>query len=379
MAGLSSQSLAVGPVVARVAPGFESGTVMQRVKLGGSDVEVSEICLGTMTFGNQTGQDDAFAQLSRALDVGISFIDTAEMYPVNPVRAETVGVTEEIVGRWLTATGNRGAVEIATKITGPSPIVRDGAPFDGAIVGAAIDASLRRLQSDHIDLYQLHWPVRGGYAFRQNWGYDPSAQSKQQVLDHMADVLGALEDARRAGKIRAVGLSNESAWGLARWCDVADRIGAPRMAAIQNEYSLLYRLYDTDLAEAAVNEDVTLLSYSPLAAGLLTGKYTGGAMPDGSRAAVDMAHDGPGNLGGRRTPQAIAAVDAYQALAREHGVDLIQMAIAWQLTRPFKVVPIIGATDLTQLEHLIAGLGRTLHDDLLAGIAELHRQYPLPY
>ncbi len=352
---------------------------MNRVKLGGSDIEVSEICLGTMTFGNQTAQDDAFAQLSRALDVGISFFDTAEMYPVNPVRAETVGVTEEIVGRWLAATGNRGAVEIATKITGPSPFVRDGAPFDGATVSAAIDASLRRLQSDSIDLYQLHWPVRGGYAFRQNWGYDASGQSKQQTLDHMADVLGALANARKAGKIRAIGLSNESAWGLTRWCDVADAIGAPRMAAIQNEYSLLYRLYDTDLAEAAVNEDVTLLSYSPLAAGLLTGKYTGGAMPGGSRAAVDLGHDGPGNLGGRKTPQAVAAVDAYRDLARAHGLDLIQMAIAWQLTRPFKVVPIIGATDLAQLQHLIAGLGRVLPDDLLTRIEKLHKQYPLPY
>ena len=352
---------------------------MNRVTLGSSDIEVSQICLGTMTFGNQTAQDDAFAQMSRALDVGISFFDTAEMDPVTPVRAETVGATEEIVGRWLAATGNRGAVEIATKITGPSPTVRDGAPFDGATVTTAIEASLRRLQSDHIDLYQLHWPVRGSYAFRQNWTYDPSAQSKQQTLDHMADVLGALDRAQQAGKIRAVGLSNESAWGLTRWCDVADRIGAPRMASIQNEYSLLYRLYDTDLAEVAVNEDVTLLSYSPLAAGLLSGKYTGGAVPDGSRAAVDRDHDGPGNLGGRRTPQGIAAVDAYQALARAHGLDLIHMAIAWQLTRPFKVVPIIGATDLTQLEHLIAGLGRTLPDDLLAGIAELHRQYPLPY
>lgn len=352
---------------------------MNRVKLGGSDVEVSEICLGTMTFGNQTGQDDAFAQMNRALDVGISFFDTAEMYPVNPVRAEKVGMTEEIVGHWLAATGNRDAVEIATKITGPSPFVRDSAPFDGATVSAAIDASLRRLQSDYVDLYQLHWPVRGHYAFRQNWTYDPSAQSKQQTLDHMADVLGALEAARSAGKIRAVGLSNESAWGLTRWCDVAGRIGAPRLAAIQNEYSLLYRLYDTDLAEAAVNEDVTLLSYSPLAAGLLTGKYTGGAMPDGSRAAVDVAHDGPGNLGGRKTPQAVAAVDAYHALAREHGVDLIHLAIAWQPTRPFKVVPIIGATSLAQLEHLIAGLGKPLTDALLAGVADLHRQYPLPY
>jgi aryl-alcohol dehydrogenase-like predicted oxidoreductase len=352
---------------------------MNRVKLGGSDVEVSEICLGTMTFGNQTAEDEAHAQMDAALDVGMTFMDCAEMYPVNPVRRETVGVSEEVIGRWLARTGHRDRVEIATKITGPSQIVRDGAPFDGATVRACIDASLKRLQTDRIDLYQLHWPVRGSYGFRQNWTYDPSGQDKAQTLDHMADVLEAMADGVRAGKLRAVGLSNESAWGLARWCDVADRIGGPRMAAIQNEYSLLYRMYDTDLAEAAVNEDVTLLAYSPLAAGLLSGKYDGGTVPDGSRAAVDQANGGKGDLGGRRTARAVEASAAYGALAAEHGWDVIHMAIAWQLTRPFKTVPIIGATTLPQLRHLIAGLGHPLPDELRRGIERLHRAYPMTY
>ncbi|MCZ0960436.1 aldo/keto reductase [Paracoccus benzoatiresistens] len=352
---------------------------MKRVTLGGSPVEVSEICLGTMTFGNQTAEAEAHAQIDRALDAGITFIDTAEMYPVNPVRRETIGLTETLVGNWLARAGNRDRVEIATKITGPSQMVRDGAPYDGAIVRAAIDGSLKRLQTDRIDLYQLHWPVRGSYAFRQNWNYDPSRQSRQQTLDHMADVLDGLADAQKAGKIRAVGLSNESAWGLARWCDVAERTGAPRMAAIQNEYSLLYRLYDTDLAEVAVNEDVTLLSYSPLAAGLLTGKYADDAMPEGSRAAVDKTTGGPGNLGGRKTPAGLAATEAYGRLAAEHGWDRVHMAIAWQQTRPFKVIPIIGATRLDQLDHLIAGLGKALPDDLRRAIDRLHKQYPLPY
>lgn len=352
---------------------------MKRVTLGGSDVEVSEICLGTMTFGNQTPEPEGHAQMDRALDAGITFMDTAEMYPVNPVRRETIGLTETILGNWLARSGNRDRVEIATKITGPSQMVRDNAPYDGAIVAKAIDASLKRLQTDRIDLYQMHWPVRGSYAFRQNWTYDPSKQSKQRTLDHMADVLGALSDARKAGKIRAVGLSNESAWGLARWCDMADRLDAPRMAAIQNEYSLLYRLYDTDLAETAVNEDVTLLAYSPLAAGLLTGKYSGGAVPEGSRAAVDKATGGQGNLGGRKTPQAIAATEAYHRLAADHGWDGVHMAIAWQLTRPFKVVPIIGATRMDQLDHLLAGLGKLLPDDLRKAVDRLQKQYPLPY
>lgn len=351
---------------------------MKHVKLGGSDVEVSEICLGTMTFGSQTAEPDAHAQLDRAADAGMSFIDTAEMYPVNPVRRETIGVTEQIIGRWMAREGNRDRVQIATKITGPSQMVRDSAPYDGATVRACIDASLRRLQTDRIDLYQLHWPVRGTWAFRQNWTYAPTP-GKQQVLDHMADILDAVGEAVSSGKLRAFGLSNETAWGLARWCDVADRVGGPRVAAIQNEYSLLYRLYDTDLAETALQEDVTLLGFSPLAAGLLTGKYAGGALPDGSRAAVDKQTGGMGNLGGRKTTRAIAATEAYRRLAAEHGWDPVHMAIAWQLTRPFKNIPIIGATDIDQLDHLIAGLDRPMAQDLVKAIDRLHKEYPLPY
>ncbi|MGR3747102.1 aldo/keto reductase [Paracoccus sp. (in: a-proteobacteria)] len=351
---------------------------MKHVKLGGSDVEVSEICLGTMTFGSQTAEPDAHAQLDRAADAGMSFIDTAEMYPVNPVRRETIGVTEQTIGRWMAREGNRDRVQIATKITGPSQMVRDSAPYHGATVRACIDASLRRLQTDRIDLYQLHWPVRGTWAFRQNWTYAPTP-GKQQVLDHMADILDAVGEAVSSGKLRAFGLSNETAWGLARWCDVADRVGGPRVAAIQNEYSLLYRLYDTDLAETALQEDVTLLGFSPLAAGLLTGKYAGGALPDGSRAAVDKQTGGMGNLGGRKTTRAIAATEAYRRLAAEHGWDPVHMAIAWQLTRPFKNIPIIGATDIDQLDHLIAGLDRPMAQDLVKAIDRLHKEYPLPY
>jgi aryl-alcohol dehydrogenase-like predicted oxidoreductase len=352
---------------------------MERVHLGGSPVEVSAICLGTMTFGNQTAEAEAHAQMDAALAAGITFLDCAEMYPVNPIRRETIGRAEEIIGAWLSKTGNRDRVEIATKITGPSQIVNDGTPFDAAAVTAAIDRSLTRLGTDRIDLYQLHWPVRGSYAFRQNWAYDPSKQDREQTLDHMRDVLGALADAVAAGKIRAAGLSNESAWGLTRWLDMADDVGGPRMAAIQNEYSLLYRLYDTDLAEVAVNEDVTLLGYSPLAAGLLTGKYTGGALPEGSRAAVDKSIGGLGNLGGRKTARGLAAVAAYQALAAEHGWDPVHMAIAWQLTRPFKLVPILGATTLAQLQHLLAGLDRPMNRDLAKAIDRLHKAHPLPY
>lgn len=351
---------------------------MKPVTLGGSDLEVSEICLGTMTFGNQTGEADAHAQMDLALEVGMTFFDTAEMYPVNPIRRETIGLSEEILGRWLAGTGHRDRVQIATKISGPGQVVRGGAPFDGATIRTGIDASLRRLRTDRIDLYQLHWPVRGTWAFRRNWTYAPRA-ARTEILDHMADVLEAVSEAVRAGKLRAFGLSNETAWGLARWCDMADRAGAPRVASIQNEYSPLCRLYDTDLAETAVQEDVTLLAFSPLAAGLLTGKYQDGAVPEGSRVAVDKATGGPGNLGGRKTPRALDAAGAWLALAARHGWDPVHLAIAWQLTRPFKTVPIIGATNLAQLQHLVAGLGRAVPEDLLREISALHRQHPLPY
>ena len=351
---------------------------MKRVTLGGSDIEVSAICLGTMTFGNQTDEGDAQRQMDRALDAGITFFDSAEMYPVNPVRRETIGATEEIVGRWLAGAGRRERVEIATKMTGPSQMVRDGAPCDGATMRAAIDGSLRRLRTDRIDLYQLHWPVRGTWAFRQNWSHAPKAD-KTRILDHMADILAAASQARRAGKIGAFVLSNETAWGLARWCDVADRTGAPRPVAIQNEYSPLCRLYDTDLAETAVQEDVTLLGFSPLAAGLLTGKYSGGAVPGGSRASVDKAHGGQGRLGGRLTARAIAAADAFGALASGHGWDRVHMAVLWQATRPFKAIPIIGATSVTQLDHLLAGMDQALPEDLVRAIDRLHRDHPQPY
>lgn len=352
---------------------------MKRVKLGGSDLDVSEICLGTMTFGNQTAEPEAHAQMDRALEVGLTFLDCAEMYPVNPVRAETVGRSEEIIGTWLKRSGHRDRVELATKITGPGQTVRRSETIDGRTVTACIEASLRRFQTDRIDLYQLHWPVRGSYAFRQNWRYDPSSQDRQATLDHMADVLGALDAAVRAGKVRAIGLSNESAWGLSRWVDVADRIGAPRMASIQNEYSLVHRLFDTDLAEVAVNEDVTLLSYSPLAAGMLTGKYTDGAVPDASRVQVDLAHNGPGNLGGRKTARGLLATDAYVELARANGWDIVHLAIGWQLTRPFKAIPIIGATTVAQLQHLIAGFGHIPDAALCKAIDKLNQEHALPY
>ena len=347
---------------------------MKMIPLGRSAIQVSDWCLGTMTFGNQTPQDDAHRQLDMALDAGINFVDTAEMYPVNPISAETVGRSEEVIGNWIASTGRRDEVVIATKVSGDNPgWVRGGAGYDGKILGEAIDASLKRLQTDVIDLYQMHWPLRGSYMFRQNWAYDPSGQNRQQTLDHMADVLGALGDAQKAGKIREIGMSNESAWGMTKWCDVAADQGLPRMATVQNEYSLMCRLFDTDSAEMAVNEDVTLLSFSPLAAGLLTGKYRNGAVPAGSRMAIN------GDLGGRITKRVHETVEVYQAVADAHGLDLAHMAMAWQRSRPFPIAAIFGATTAAQLAHLLQGKDVTLSADVLAAIAEAHHENPMPY
>ena len=347
---------------------------MKTIPLGRTGIDVTDWCLGTMTFGNQTPEDDAHRQIDMARDAGLTFMDCAEMYPVNPVTKETVGRSEEILGNWFAKSGRRDEWVVATKVSGPNGgFVRDGKGYDGKIIGEAIDASLKRLQTDHIDLYQLHWPVRGSYAFRQYWHYDPSGQNRQKTLDHMAEVLEALDVAVKAGKIRAAGLSNESAWGTSRWVDVAEANGLPRMASIQNEYSLLCRLFDTDLAEVSVNEDVTLLSYSPLAAGLLTGKYQNGACPEGSRMSLN------GDLGGRKTERAFDAVEAYHEVARKHGIDPVHMAMAWQFTRPFSVSAIFGATTSEQLEHILAGRDLTLSKEVVKDIERTHKAHPLPY
>ncbi|WBU63821.1 aldo/keto reductase [Paracoccus aerodenitrificans] len=352
---------------------------MNREKLGQSGLDVSAFCLGTMTFGNQTDESDAHAQLDRALDAGITFLDCAEMYPVNPVRTETVGRSEEYIGNWLARIGRRDKVEIATKITGDSAVVRDGEGITYDSVLRCVEDSLRRLQTDVIDLYQLHWPMRGSYNFRQNWNYDPSGQDRRQNIDHFQEILRAMDTVIHEGKVRHFGLSNETVWGTLRWIDTAERQDAARVVSVQNEYSLICRLYDTDFAELAVNEKVTLLAYSPLAAGLLTGKYQNGAIPEGSRMAADIASGGKGNLGGRKSARVFDAVAAYHDLAREYGIDPVHMALAWLKTRPFPVVPILGATSLSQLEHQLAGLDTAIPDDLRTAIDDLHRAWPMPY
>ncbi|RVT85699.1 aldo/keto reductase [Rhodobacteraceae bacterium CCMM004] len=347
---------------------------MDRTTLPGTDIAVSALCLGTMTWGSQNTEAEGHAQLDRALDAGCFFVDTAEMYPVNPVRAETVGRTEEIVGTWIARTGRRGDLTIATKCSGSNGgFVRDGRGIHADTVRAALEGSLKRLQTDVIDLYQFHWPNRGSYHFRKIWDYDPSEQDTAEVLDNMAEVMEVLKSCVAEGKIRAFGLSNESAWGTLKWNAAADAIGGPRVATMQNEYSLLCRHYDSDLAETAVHEGMTLLAFSPLAAGLVTGKYQAGAVPEGSRMALNET------LGGRRTDRAFIAVDAYHEVAQRHGHDPVQMALAWVRTRPFPAIPIFGATRPEHVERALGAADLTLSQEVLDDIGAAHRAHPMPY
>ncbi|WP_323763557.1 aldo/keto reductase [Marinovum sp.] len=347
---------------------------MKMTKLGRSGLEVSQLCLGTMTFGTQTPPAAAHAQIDRALERGVNFIDTAEMYPVNPKTRETTGLTEAIIGDWIAASGRRQEVVLATKHLGEgSNQSPDGGPITSATIPRSIEGSLKRLKTDVIDLYQFHWPNRGSYMFRKNWRYDPSGQDRAAVIADMEDCLGALQREVERGTIRAFGMSNESAWGTTQWIEAANRIGGPRVATLQNEYSLMCRLADTDVAEVCCNEEVSLLPFSPLACGYLTGKYSGGAVPEASRMSINP------DMGGRQGDRALAVADAYVALANKHGIDPVHMALAWTVQRPFVASSIFGATTLAQLDHALDAADITLSDELLKEIDALNRAHPMPF
>ncbi|PIV75771.1 MAG: aldo/keto reductase [Rhodobacteraceae bacterium CG17_big_fil_post_rev_8_21_14_2_50_65_11] len=354
---------------------------MRQVPFGASGQTVSELCLGTMTWGNQTPAADAHRQMDMALSAGVDIVDTAEMYPVNPVKAETVGGSEAILGDWNAANlARRGDFLLATKISGENgSFVRPGELITGKTLRSALEGSLKRLKTDYVDLYQLHWPNRGSFQFRKNWTYDPGGQDKAETLAHIEDVLAEAAKLVAEGKMRFFGLSNESTWGTAQWLRVSEARKLPRVQTVQNEYSLLCRMYDTDMAELSVNEAVTLLAFSPLAAGLLTGKYQDGAEPDGSRLAVARATGQTPDLGGRLSDRVRPAVAAYLDIAARHGLDPVHMALAWQQTRPFAVSTIFGATTSAQLEHLLPAAGMTLPQEVLDEIAAAHKAHPMPY
>ncbi len=341
--------------------------------LGTTDLDVSAICLGTMTWGVQNTEAEAHEQMDYALAQGVNFFDTAEMYAVPP-SAETYGKTETMIGTWFAARKNRNKVILATKIAGNGlKWIHDGSDINRASVTASVEASLKRLQTDYIDLYQLHWPNRGSYHFGQQWTYKIKNSSNEHEIDNFIEVLTTLKELIAAGKIRYVGLSNETAWGTMKHLHAAETQDLPRVQSIQNEYSLLYRLHEPDLMEISIREKVGLLAWSPLAAGMLTGKYANGARPAGSRWTLSN------RFNQRDTPQAHAAVDRYLAVAKKHNLDAAQLAIAFVLSRPFVTSAIIGATDMQQLKTNIAAHDLVLSKEMLADIAEVRRDFPIPF
>jgi aryl-alcohol dehydrogenase-like predicted oxidoreductase len=342
--------------------------------LGNSDIHVSEICLGTMTWGEQNTEAEAFQQMDFALDQGVNFFDTAEMYPASPISADTWGNTDKIIGNWFKQSGKRDQVVLATKVSGAGlSWVQDGIDISPTKIAISIEGSLKRLQTDVIDLYQLHWPNRGSYHFRQAWRFDPTSQNREKTRDNILETLEALQQLVDDGKIRQIGLSNDSCWGISQWLQIAEANNFPRVATTQNEYSLMCRMYDLDLAELSHNENVGLLTYSPLATGLLTGKYSSNKVPEGSRRSIGA------DLGGRFDDNSSSVADAYVAIAKKHGLDPSQMALAFCNQRPFVTSNIIGATNLTQLAINIGSTELQLSHEVSEDIFQIYRKNPMPF
>ncbi len=343
---------------------------MQTRPLGRTGLSVTHICLGTMTWGEQNTEAEGHQQMDYAIDRGINFFDTAELYAIPPKR-ETQGSTERIIGTWFKSRGNRDKVILATKIAGPNPDM-DWFSDDGEMrrhnakhIKEAVDKSLQRLQTDYIDLYQLHWPDRPVALF----GADTAREFKETPVE---ETLRALEDVIKAGKVRHIGLSNETAWGVMEFVRVAEREGLPRVASIQNVYNLVSRAFDFGLGEVALREDVGLLAYSPLAQGYLTGKYRDGALPQGSRKQLFnrlQRYEGPG---------AIETINAYIDLATDHGLDPAQMALKFCDERKFVTSTIIGATTMDQLKTNIEAFDITLSTEVRDAIRAIHKARPNP-
>ena len=341
---------------------------MKSIELGRSSLHVTPICLGTMTFGEQVGEPEAHAILDRALERGVNFLDTAEMYAV-PARAETCGATETILGNWFARNpGVRGKVVLATKVAGPSrgmPWIREGKGMTAADIVASCEGSLRRLQTDVIDLYQIHWPERHVPAFGIKY-YDPSKETSQTPIPEQLEALAGLA---RAGKVRAIGLSNETPYGVHEFVRLADQHGLPRVASVQNPYCLLNRTWENALDETCHRLGVSLLAYSPLAFGLLTGKFdqSGTTGPDAPQGARMARYESVRKQRWGR-PEALQAARRYNQLARDHGLTPTQMALAFCYTKWQVASTIIGVTSLAQLDENLDAWGTQLAPELLAQI-----------
>ncbi|MCL9775185.1 NADP(H)-dependent aldo-keto reductase [Vibrio methylphosphonaticus] len=334
-----------------------------------SSLEVSKIALGTMTFGEQNTKKDAFDQLDFALERGVNFIDTAEMYPVPP-KSATQGLTESYIGDWLSQSDKRQKVVLATKVAGPRtlPYIRDNISLDRRNIHQAIDDSLTRLKTDYIDLYQLHWPQRQTNCFGQlNYPY-PDGNDDVSLIE----TLEALNELINAGKIRYIGVSNETPWGVMSLLKLAEKHNLPRIVSIQNPYNLLNRSFEVGLSEISHHEGVELLAYSPLAFGCLSGKYLNGQRPKGARCSEFE------RFVRYFTPLGIEATQAYIDIANKHNIDPSQMALAFVNQRPFVASNIIGATNLSQLEANINSINITLSDELMRDIQEVGTRYSNP-
>ncbi len=341
--------------------------------LGETDISVSQICLGSMTWGTQNTESEGHEQMDYAVDQGVNIFDTAEIYPTTPMSPETQGKTEEIIGSWFQQSGKREAVILATKVSGEGlKWVQNGIPISAKKIRTSLEGSLKRLQTDYIDIYQLHWPNRGSYHFRQNWAFDPGKQNREETRDHIFDVLQTLQSLIDEGKIRHVGLSNESCWGTSQFLEIASTNNLPRVVSIQNEYSLMCRTFDLDLAELSHNESVGLLAYSPLSAGMLSGKYSNGNVPDGSRRAMNP------DLFRRYDKFSEPVMEAYVAIANKHGLDPAQMALAFCMSRPFMTSVIIGATTMQQLKTNIGAADLVLTEEIMSDIYNIYRRHPIP-
>jgi aryl-alcohol dehydrogenase-like predicted oxidoreductase len=340
---------------------------MQYRPLGKTGLDVSLICLGTMTWGDQNTEADGHAQMDYAVDRGVNFFDTAELYSIPP-KPETQGSTERIIGSWFAARGRRDRVILATKAVGRTGMDwfregRQAARLDRANLEEAVNGSLRRLRTDYIDLYQLHWPDRPVSQFGSNATVFRRVEGEEIAIH---ETLEALDGLVRAGKIRHVGLSNESAWGTMTFLRESEARGLPRVQSIQNAYSLVNRTFEIGLAEIALRESVGLLAYSPLAQGYLTGKYQNGALPPGSRKQLFD------RLQRYETPGAAPAIEAYLRIAREAGLDPAQMALAFVNSRPFVTSNIIGATSMEQLRTNIDSIDVRITPELEERIDSVH-------
>ncbi len=347
---------------------------MQFRPLADTGIFLPEICLGTMTFGEQNTQEQAFQQLDYALDQGVYFWDTAEMYPVPP-KPETQGATERIIGNWIAARGGRDKLFLASKIAGPSQggsHIRDGKTrFVADEISAAIDQSLSRLQTDYIDLYQLHWPQRPTNFFGK-LGYGNAEAAEDRTVTDLEETLTALQDEIKKGRIRYIGLSNETPWGTMKFLHLAEKLGLSKFVSVQNPYNLLNRTYEIGMSEIAHYEGVGLLAYSPLAFGYLTGKFRHGARPANARVTLFSRFSRYSN------PQSEWATEQYAQLAEQHGLSLTQLALAFIKQQFFVTSTIIGATNLDQLKENIHAFEIDLSEEILKGIEAIHRQQPNP-